>query len=99
MSTTKNASSCLSGGTDEMQPPLVKELNKPEVKTVVDKLFVQDGNTKYVDQYADVYGMDDANKRIMMIFKTQGEEAGFKALMTREDGTQMSYAESRARYG
>jgi hypothetical protein len=79
-----------------------KEVAKPEphgAKVAVDKLFVQDGNTKYVDQYADEYGMDDANKRIMMIFKTQGEAAGFKALMTREDGTQMSYAESRARYG
>jgi hypothetical protein len=49
--------------------------------------------------YAKTVGMDDANKRIMMIFKTQGEAAGFKALMTREDGTEMSYAESRARYG
>ena len=44
-------------------------------------------------------GMDEANKRIMMIFKTQGEDAGLKALMTREDGTEMTYAESRAKYG
>ena len=55
--------------------------------------------TSNVDMYAKTVGMDDANKRILMIFKTQGEAAGFKALMTREDGTEMSYAESRARYG
>jgi hypothetical protein len=70
-----------------------------EVKKAVNKLLAQDGDTKSVDAYANAVGMDEANKRIMMIFKTQGEAAGLKAMMTREDGTQMDYAESRARYG
>ena len=70
-----------------------------EVKKAVNKLLAQDGDTKGVDAYADAVGMDEANKRIMMIFKTQGEAAGLKALATREDGTRMDYAESRARYG
>ena len=65
----------------------------------VKKLLAQDGDTKSVDAYANAVGMDEANKRIMMIFKTQGEAAGLKALMTREDGTRMDYDESRAQYG
>ena len=70
-----------------------------KIKGAVDKLFAQDGDTKCVDAFANAVGMDEANKRIMMIFKTQGEAAGLKAMMTREDGTRMDYAESRARYG
>lgn len=75
-----------------------KELTEV-VKKNVNKLFAQDGDTKFVESYANAVGMDDNNKRIMMIFKTQGEAAGLKAMMTNEDGTEMTYAESRARYG
>jgi beta-phosphoglucomutase-like phosphatase (HAD superfamily) len=70
-----------------------------KVGGVVRKLFEQDGDVESAYKYANAVGMDENNKRIMMIFKTQGEAAGFKALMTREDGAEMTYAESRARYG
>jgi hypothetical protein len=75
-----------------------RELVK-KVGGVVRKLFEQDADVDSVDKYANAVGMDENNKRIMMIFKTQGEAAGFKALMTHDDGTEMTYAESRARYG
>ena len=65
----------------------------------IKKLFEQDGDLEAVDKYAEAVGMNDANKNIMKIFKTQGTKAGIKAMMTREDGTEMSYAESRAMYG
>lgn len=71
-------------------------LSKEVTEVVVNK---KDGDTKFVESYANAVGMDDNNKRIMMIFKTQGEAAGLKALMTHDDGTEMTYAESRARYG
>jgi hypothetical protein len=67
----------------------------PSIKT----LFEQDGDLEAVDKYAEAVGMDDANKNILKIFKTQGTKAGIKAMMTREDGTEMSYAESRSLYG
>jgi hypothetical protein len=69
------------------------------VSTVVKKLFEKDDNVELIDQYAEVVGMDDANKRVLHVFKTQGTQAGIKAMMTREDGTAMTYAESRAMYG
>jgi len=80
-------------------PPAKPPLPLSEVKSTVTKLFAQDGDTHSVKDYATAVGMDEANARIMMIFKTQGEAAGFKALMTRDDGTTMDYAESRSRYG
>lgn len=70
-----------------------------KVVGVVKELFEQDWNVDAVDVYAKAVGMDDSNKRIMKIFKTHGPEAAFEAMTTREDGTPMSYAESRARYG
>ncbi len=66
---------------------------------VVRKLFEQDGDVDAVDKYAQAVGMDAANTRILKIAKTEGTEAMFKAMMTREDGTAMDYAESRSRYG
>ena len=44
-------------------------------------------------------GMDEANQKAMNVWATQGESAMLKHIMTREDGTPMSYAESRMRYG
>ena len=46
------------------------------------------------------YGsMDEANQRAMNVWATQGESAMLKHIMTKEDGTPMSYAESRMLYG
>ena len=44
-------------------------------------------------------GMDEANQKAMNVWATQGESAMLKHIMTREDGTPMSYAESRMLYG
>ena len=44
-------------------------------------------------------GMDEANQKAMDVWATQGESAMLKHIMTREDGTPMSYAESRMLYG
>ena len=44
-------------------------------------------------------GMDEANQKAMNVWATQGESAMLKHIMTREDGTPMSYAESRMMYG
>ena len=46
-----------------------------------------------------VRGMDEANQKAMNVWATQGESAMLKHIMTREDGTPMSYAESRMMYG
>ena len=70
-----------------------------KVAGVVKELFEQDWNVDAVDVYAKAVGMDDANKNILKIFKTHGPEAAFEAMTTRDDGTPMSYAESRAIYG
>tara|TARA_B100000035_G_C20520502_1_gene345219 strand:- start:38 stop:493 length:456 start_codon:yes stop_codon:yes gene_type:complete len=43
--------------------------------------------------------MDEANRKAADIWTQQGEAAMLQHIMTREDGTPMSYAESRARYG
>ena len=69
------------------------------ISSVVKKLFEEDGDVAYVDAYAKVTGMNEDNKRVMKILKTEGKEAMFKAMTTHDDGTPMTYAESRARYG
>ena len=66
---------------------------------VVKKLFQEDGDVDSVDKYANAVGMDAANTRVLKILKTEGKEAMFKAMTTHDDGTPMTYAESRARYG
>ena len=43
--------------------------------------------------------MDEANKAAADVWTTQGTSAMLSHIMTREDGTQMSYAESRYLYG
>ena len=43
--------------------------------------------------------MDQANQEAANIWTSQGTSAMLKHILTREDGTPMSYAESRARYG
>ena len=69
------------------------------ISSVVKKLFEEDGDVAYVDAYAKVTGMNEDNKRVMKILKTEGKTAMFKAMTTHDDGTPMTYAESRARYG
>jgi hypothetical protein len=69
------------------------------IKPVVDKLFIQDGDTAYVDEYAKSVGMDENNKRVLKIFKEQGISAGYKALGKGPNNEPLSYAESRAMYG
>jgi len=51
------------------------------------------------DAYADAVGMDAANRKVLKILNAEGPAAAMKAMTTRDDGTPMSYAESRARYG
>ena len=43
--------------------------------------------------------MDELNRKAADVWTQQGASAMLQHIMTREDGTQMSYAESRARYG
>jgi hypothetical protein len=50
--------------------------------------------------YANVFGMDANNRKVLQAFATGGKEAGIKALFTSPDGeTKLTYAESRALYG
>ena len=101
--------SCCFSDTSKMSSPVVPNAPKKgdredreDVKklgSVVRKLFEEDGDVDYVDAYAKVTGMNEDNKRIMKILKTEGQEAMFKAMTTHDDGTPMTYAESRARYG
>ena len=50
--------------------------------------------------YANVFGMDANNRRVLQVFAKDGKEAGVKALFTSPDGERtLSYAESRALYG
>lgn len=44
-------------------------------------------------------GMDESNREAADIWTQQGTSAMLQHIMTHEDGTPMSYAESRARYG
>lgn len=62
-------------------------------------LLKKDGDIKGADAYADAVGMDDANRRILHIAKTEGPPAMFKAMFTGEQGQELSYAEMRSRYG
>ena len=43
--------------------------------------------------------MDEANKKVLLILETEGQEAALKAMFTGERGQQLSYSEMRARYG
>ncbi len=72
---------------------------KGDLGGVVRKLFQEDGDVDSVEKYANAVGMDAANTRVLKILKTEGAEAMFKAMTTHDDGTPMTYAESRARYG
>jgi hypothetical protein len=69
----------------------------PRRNEAVTRLFPP--SPQYADAYADAVGMDDANRRVLKILNAEGPKAAMKAMTTREDGTPMSYAESRARYG
>ena len=62
-------------------------------------LLKQDGDLKKADAYADEVGMNPANRKILHIARTEGTPAMFKAMFTGEQGQELSYAESRARYG
>ena len=44
-------------------------------------------------------GMDEANQKAMNVWATQGESAMLKHIMTGEDGSPISYAQSRMLYG
>ena len=98
--------SCCFCGNSKMASPIAPNAPKKgdredrevvkKLGGVVRKLFEQDGD---VDKYAQAVGMDEANARILKIAKTEGTGAMIKAMMTREDGTAMDYAESRSRYG
>ena len=56
----------------------------------IDKLYTCDGDTAR---------MNENKKRIHTIFKTQGEAAGLKALLTGPSGEKLTYDESREMYG
>ena len=43
--------------------------------------------------------LDNNKKRIHTVFKTQGEAAGLKALLTGPSGEKLTYDESREMYG
>lgn len=63
------------------------------------RITVQDGDIEEADKYADSVGMDAANRRILHIFKTEGQAAGVSAMFTGDQGQALSYSEMRARYG
>ena len=44
-------------------------------------------------------GMDQANRKAVDIWTSQGTSSMLQHIMTKEDGTPMSYSESRMRYG
>jgi hypothetical protein len=58
----------------------------------IDKLYTCDGDTGHAR-------LDENKKRIHMVFKTQGEAAGLKALLTGPSGEKLTYTESREMYG
>jgi hypothetical protein len=78
-------------------PNYVSQFTPVESAEAVTRLFPP--SPQYADAYADAVGMDDANRKVLKILNAEGPEAAMKAMTTREDGTPMSYAESRARYG
>lgn len=56
------------------------------------------------NQYADAVGMDDANRKAMNVWATQGDKAFIKHIFTEKNEISgeertLSYAEMRARYG
>jgi hypothetical protein len=69
----------------------VKFLTKQESDPVI-------GNAK-VDIYADLVGMDDANRAAAKVLVNEGSGAFVKHCFTGEKGETLSYAEMRARYG
>ena len=62
----------------------------------IDKLYACDGDLEYLEAYA---RLDENKKRIHTVFKTQGEAAGLKALLTGPSGEKLTYDESREMYG
>jgi len=54
---------------------------------------------KKANDYADTVGMDDANRKVLEIFATEGKDAAVKAMFTGDKGEQLSYSEMRSRYG
>ena len=43
--------------------------------------------------------MDDANAKIVDVWREQGEKAAVEAMFTGENGRRLSYSEMRMRYG
>ena len=50
-------------------------------------------------KYAETFGMNDANRKVLQVLTTEGKPAAFKAMFTGEQGQELSYSEMRARYG
>ena len=56
-------------------------------------------DTERANRFADAVGMDSNNRKAGVVLATQGPDAFVKHVMTRPDGTKMSYAEMRGLYG
>ena len=66
-------------------------------ETTVNELIATDNFMEVVEGLK--AGMDEYNRKAADVWTQQGTSAMLQHIMTREDGTPMSYAESRARYG
>ena len=69
------------------------------IAMVIKEVLKPDGNIAQANAYADAVGMDDANKKILHVFKTEGQAAAVKAMFTGDNGEELDYCEMRRRYG
>ena len=75
--------------------PSPERLKQQETK--VNESIETDNFMEFVERMKP--SMDESNRAAADVWTQQGASAMLQHIMTREDGTPMSYAESRARYG
>ena len=88
------------GGPKRTSSPPQKVPSPERLKqqeTTVNESITTDNFMEFVEGMKPA--MDESNRAAADVWTQQGTSAMLQHIMTREDGTQMSYAESRARYG
>ena len=68
-------------------------------RTVVQNAFEKNDSGALVPTKQLQANMDNANAKIVDVWRTQGEEAAVDAMFTGDRGARLSYAEMRMRYG
>tara|TARA_B100000787_G_scaffold168852_1_gene158500 strand:- start:5466 stop:5765 length:300 start_codon:yes stop_codon:yes gene_type:complete len=91
VTTTENPA-VTTGATADTTPPLA-------MNPIYEGLFEKKSSGELVPQKGLKNIMDDANARVVDVWRDQGEEAAVKAMFTGEQGQRLSYSEMRMRYG